>query len=136
MVSCEPSGPIDLRARRVSTVQGGAHTTVGIELELSALPSLRSVVIEGSVSDSTGNQWTFDVPGTDDPLASLVMRRVDRSLDLQPGIEHHVFFTLLAEDEAGATHETTAYLKVNLDPSRKPTRRGDLLQYQAVVEGW
>lgn len=56
-------------------------------------------------------------------------------LDLEPGRQHHLFFRVESGDPAFPDAEATAYLSVDLNPSRQPERIGRLIQYRARQAG-
>ena len=77
----------------------------------------------------------FELPGAIESLDRETARRVTHGLELERGLEHHLHFTVRAETPAGAEYESTAYLRVNLDPRREPERRGNLIQFRATMAG-
>ncbi|MFQ5700940.1 MAG: hypothetical protein ACE5HU_03760 [Acidobacteriota bacterium] len=135
VVSCEPAGPIDLQARVVSVDRQGAKAKVVVEIMMRPHRRLASSRIECSLASGNGPGRSLGVLDTSLSMAGGTVRRITQELDLDEGVEHHLRFTARAQTRAGPSVETTAYLRVNLDPRLEPEDLGDLLQFRANMKG-
>jgi hypothetical protein len=133
--ACEPSGPIDLRARTVSIAQQGANARVVVELDVLPHVTLPAARIRGTLADGVGFDGAFGIPDVITTLPRRAARSLQYELELERGEEHHLFFTVRSEDPIAAVPDATAYLRVNLNPALEPERRGGVLQFRARMTG-
>jgi len=124
-----------MQARVVSITGSGKTAALLIEVSLDPHVTILDGVLEGA-------RWTpsgaLPAPGLDErPLTLLkgVSRKMLYLVNLPRGEEHHLLFTLRPPEPGAAGPMPSAYLRVNLDPSRGPKRHGNYVQYMAVSEG-
>jgi hypothetical protein len=53
---------------------------------------------------------------------------------VEVGKENHILFRVVFSNEDGTTRESSAYLRVNLDPSREPRLVENVLEFSAAQE--
>ena len=133
--SCEPSGVLDVSARILSLTKERSGAKVLVEVTLLSRDDLESVEIHGSAAARGRRERRFEIPERIDSLRGKTIHRVPYELELERGVEHHLYFTVRGEAPTGTPHETTAYLWVNLDPALEPEVRGNLIQYRARMSG-
>ena len=133
--SHEPSAGLDLEAKTISLASHGGYAKVLVEITLHPVWDLRSARIHGSVATRTRPRRVFETRDVIESLRGRTTRKIQYELELERGLEHHVYFTAHTETAAGALHETTTYLRVNLDPALQPEERGEVLQFRARMAG-
>jgi hypothetical protein len=132
---CEPDGDVGMQARVVSSTRSGKAAALLIEVSLDPHLTILDGVLEGA-------RWTpsgaITAPGLDERLLTLlkgVPRKLLYLVDLPRDEDHHLLFTLRSHEPGAAIPMPSAYLLVSLDPSRRPERYGNYIQYVAVSEG-
>ena len=133
--SCEPSAGIDIHAKTVSLIREGTTAKVIVEVTVVADRALASARIRGLVEARHRPRRAFGSPEVIDSVPAKAVRRWRYALELEQGLEHHIYVTAHARTHAGSLDEATAYLRVNLDPKLEPEVRGELLQFRARMEG-
>ncbi len=132
--SSEPSGPIDMYAKTLEIRGQGSAATVTIELTVLPYREIEGAVIRGALRDGTGFDRAFGIPDRLETLRNRVVRKIQYSIDLESGKDHDLLFSVMGEGPEGPV-TASAYLRVNLDPARRPEDLGNVLQYRAVMQG-
>jgi len=136
-IACiEPSDELDVGARVVSTTDLGS--TVRIEVDLSILPkrNVPTARIRGKIHGGPGFDEAFGIPDEIAPLTRGNPKHKRFELEIHKGQEHRFVFLVRAEESGVPTSPvSTAYLRVNLDPTKEPEQIDGLLQYRANMGG-
>lgn len=132
--SCEPSGPIDLYARTLEIRGQGSTATVMIELTVLPHLKVETAAIRGALEDGTGFDRAFGISDRVETLRRRVVRKIQYAIDLETGKDHDLTFSVEGEGPEGPV-STSAYLRVNLDPTRQPEDLGDVIEYRAATQG-
>jgi hypothetical protein len=130
---CEPSAELELSARTLHRVETGPVTRVTVELSIRSRLELPAVRIAGSLLGGPGFDEAFGIPDEVAPLAAGATRRLRFTLDLRQGRVHELLFSARSEDPGQEPLQSSAYLKVNLDPDLEPEALDDLIQYRAKM---
>lgn len=133
VVSCEPSGPIDLYAKTLEIRGQGSTATVMIELTVLPHRKIEAATIRGALGDGTGFDRAFGIPDRVETLRRRVVRKIQYAIDLERGADHDLMFSVEGEGLEGPI-ATSAYLRVNLDPSSQPEDLGDVIEYRAAMQ--
>ena len=136
-IACvEPSDELELGARVVSMTDLGS--TVRVEVDLSIVPkrNVPTARIRGSIHNGPGFDQAFGIPDEIVVLTKKTLRQKRFELEIPKGQEHRFIFLVRAEESGSPTTPTsTAYLRINLDPTREPAEVDGLLQYRATMAG-
>ncbi len=133
--ACEPAADLEFTVKTLSVAENGSRPSVLVELTAFSQVDLASIRISGRRHIATRPARAFQVLDDHRPLSRRVARKFQHRLELEPGHEHHVIFTIRGEDSAGRSREARTYLRVNLDTSREPEVLEELLQFRARMEG-
>lgn len=129
--SCEPAGPLAVSATVIGREDLGSRERVLIDLEIQSLVAgAESVRITGAAESATGKVEARERLLS---LSAGAHRKVRYALDLEKGRVHHVRFVVGSVDEPSVV--SSAYVRVNLDPSLEPQIIDGVLQYRARMEG-
>lgn len=123
----EPVPALDVAARLVSVDHRAGTGHVAVELSITSDRDAPAARVSGQ--RSSGRPAAGAVP-LDVRRVSLAAGRtavVRYELDLEPGREHVLLFTVDESDR-----RSTAYLRVNLDPALEPADLGTVLQYRTA----
>ncbi|MFQ5670027.1 MAG: hypothetical protein ACE5HD_05850 [Acidobacteriota bacterium] len=131
----EPAGSIDFAVRPLSRLGRGQSTRVLMEVTLFSQKDLSALRLTGRDRSLGGGEKVLDVPDSVRSLRARAARKIQFQVDLQNGQEHHLSFTLYSTDSSGVFHESSAYVRVDLDPRRQPETPKGLLQFHARMEG-
>ncbi len=135
----EPSAPLELGVRLVSLTGHGESRRALVEAFVLSQVDLSSLRLEHGRGGDPSARADIEVPGDARRLRAWQARKVQISLDLTPGIVHHLEFAAEGLDGAGNVVRGRAYLRVNLDPALMPQEVDledeGLLQYRAVQGG-
>lgn len=132
---CEPLGDLDLYARTISRTDLESASKVLVELTIFSRVALPFARVHGSLAGGAGFDEAFHIPDAVVPLRRGAVRKFQYELMLERGRVHHLFFTVGEEGDPGSARESSAYLRVNLDPARQPEDLGDILQFRARMRG-
>lgn len=135
VISCEPGGEIDLYARALAMMDQGSQVLVTVELTIVPRRSLESARVHGWLANGSGIQR---VPGVQDRTETLrrgLARKLQYEITLDKGVDHQLFFGVGPDADPSAEDLSTAWLRMNLDPSKQPEDLGDVLQFRAVAGG-
>ncbi|NIM62236.1 MAG: hypothetical protein GTN89_15295 [Acidobacteria bacterium] len=136
-IACvEPSDELDVGARVVSTTDLGA--TVRVEVDLSILPerNVPTARIRGKIHGGPGFDEAFGIPDEITPLTKGNPKHKRFELEIPKGQEHGFVFHVRAEENGvPSAPSSTAYLRVNLDPTKEPEVIDGRLQYRANMGG-
>lgn len=133
----EPSATLNVGARLLELAGQGEVRRALVELNLFSRREL--VGLSLTRSRTSGEAVPIEVPGTAGRLRAWNARKVQVPLDLSYGEVHHLTFRIAGRDARGNPLESTATIRINLDPSRMPERLDmethDLLQYRPGTGG-
>lgn len=132
---CEPLGDVDLYARAISRTDLGEASKLLVELTVFPRVDLPSARVHGSLAGGAGFDQAFRIPDAIVPLRHGAVRKFQYELTLERGRVHHLLFTVGEAEDPGSVRESTAYLRVNLDPAQQPEDLGDMLQFRARMRG-
>jgi hypothetical protein len=136
----EPSAPFSLGARLISVSDQGSSRRAVVELTLFARRDLSGLRIQRK-SDTGDTVASVPIPAGKDRLRARVARQIRIPLDLEDGRVHHLRFTAEGAARSGKMQRSSAYIRLNLDPSKAPERLRvpedpeDLIQYRARTGG-
>ncbi len=135
----EPSAPLELGVRLVSLTGHGESQRALVETLVLSQADLSSLRLDHGRRGEPSSRADIEVPGDARRLRAWQARKVQVSLDLAPGIVHHLEFTAEGLDRSGGVVRGAAYLQLNLDPALMPQEVDledeGLLQYRAVEGG-
>ena len=127
--SGEPSALLDASAKTVERKDMGSTTRVRVELSLTSKIDLPSVRIRASRAGKRGIDEELGIADRVLTLRRNAGRKLVYDLELVRGSMHHVFFHVESLDR----HGSSAYLRINLDPTLEPEDLGSVLQYRAKM---
>jgi hypothetical protein len=130
----EPSGDIEIYAKRLPIAGKGPRAGVLVEVTFYSEKYLPAVRLHGSLRGKGGFDEVFGIPDSVSTLRRMTVKKVQYLLDLKKGREHHLEFTVSAEPGSGSTARSSAYLRVNLDEDLDPERLNGLVQFRAQME--
>jgi len=131
---CEPTDLVDLDAQLVSVTSRGEQAVITVQIDFESHVALEAARIAGRRTRIGAPDEALGVDVALGAVPARVRRAQREQIELETGIEHHLFFTLSAVS-AGVPVESTAHLTVDLDPARQPERIDNLVQYRARMEG-
>jgi hypothetical protein len=131
----EPSGKVTLAAREISRVQEGPGSRIVLEVTLHSRLDLAKTRVDLVISTERGTRRELPLPNPSGALRSRAVRKIRHEVTLATGHTHHLKYTAVVEDHQRAVHQTTAYMRLNLDPDTEPEDLGDILQFRARTDG-
>jgi hypothetical protein len=131
----EPSGVVELSARTLQRSAVGSKSRVTIELSIVSRHDLPTVRLEGSLLGGPGFDETLGIPDRVLALAAGSTRKLRYTVELDRGRQHHLLFTARSDARDGPSHDTSTYLRINLDRTLEPEDLGHVLQYRARMSG-
>ena len=110
-------------------------TRVRVELSLSSKIDLPAVTVRGARVGSPGFAKEFGIADRVLTLPRNAGRKLVYELDLERGSVHHFIFYVESQARSGApsAERSSAYLRINLDPTLEPEDLGSVLQYRAKM---
>lgn len=135
MLRREPSSVLELSARTLQRVAVGPKSRVTVELSIVSRHDLPAVRLTGSRFAGLQPEGTLSVPDHVLTLAAGSKRSLRVTVELERGRQHHLLFTARSDAADGPSHETSTYLRINLDPALEPEHLGHVLQYRARISG-
>lgn len=133
----EPSATLSVGARLLALTGEGESRRALVEINLFSRRELAELSL--SRSRATGEAAPIEVPGAAGRLKAWNARKIQVDVDLADGEVNHLSFRAAGLDARGNLLESTATVRINLDPSRAPQRLDmedhDLLQYRPGAGG-
>jgi len=131
----EPSGVLDVSAKMVGRSDLASNTRVRVELSLTSKIDVPSARIRGARVVGRGFDEELGISDRALTLPRNVGRKLVYEFELERGSVHHLFFYVESQERSGLpwVQQSSAYLRINLDPTLEPEDLGDVLQYRAKM---
>jgi hypothetical protein len=131
--SGEPSAVLDVWAKTVERNDLASTTRVRVELSLTSEIDIPSVRVRGTRVGSPGFDEELGIADRVLTLRRNAGRKLVYELELERGSVHHLIFYAESRELSGLppAHRSSAYLRINLDPTLEPEHLGHVLQYRA-----
>ena len=131
----EPSAVLDVSAKTIGRHDLASTTRVRIELSLNSKIDLPAVAVRGARVGSHGFKEEFGIADRILTLPRNAGRKLVYELELERGSVHHLIFYVESQARSGAASagRSSAYLRINLDPTLEPEDLGNVLQYRAKM---
>ncbi len=133
--SGEPSAVLDVSAKMVERNDRAATTRVRVELSLTSKIDIPSARIRGARVGGPGFDEEFGIADRVLTLPRNAGRKLVYEFELERGSVHHLIFYVESQERSGqsSVQRSSAYLRINLDPTLEPEDLGDVLQYRAKM---
>ncbi len=124
---CEPAAELDVSAAVVAREDLGSRERVEIDLKIFSISGRDEAVRIAGAKGAAG------IPARVLSLAERGPRKARVTLELDKGAEHHLEFSVTSVSDPSRV--STAYVKVDLDPERRPEVLDGAIQYRARMQG-
>jgi hypothetical protein len=126
---------LDVSAKVVARNDLASNTRVRVELSLTSKIDVPSARIRGARVVGRGFDEELGISDRALTLPRNVGRKLVYEFELERGSVHHLFFYVESQERSGLpwVQQSSAYLRINLDPTLEPEDLGDVLQYRAKM---